>query len=226
MGVLHTDSLVLADSALAQAVLAGELPLGEAQAGGLLPLAWSLKHACEEACLVDAALAARAARLLADLVVAQGPTASGGDTTLAALANWADGLALLAAGTPQSALAPLERAGSAWLAQGQALRAAQVAAVRLKTQVMLGHFADVADHADVCVDRLAALGDAQGAALLRLLQGDLGVRQHQPEAALAHYQDAAERLDRLQDHAHALIARIGQAQALVLAGQVPHAQLA
>lgn len=214
MGVPHNDKLVLADGALAEAVLSGSLPLGEATAAGALTLAWSLKHACEEHFLGDPGHAARAAKLLAELAL------GADEAALPALADWAAGLAHLAQAEPQLALAPLERAAAAWQQQAQALYAAQVQALRLKALVQLGRFDDADQHAAGTESRLAALGDGHGAALLRLLRADLCLQRQQPDAAAAFYQDAAERLARLDDAEHALIAEIGRADALVACGHV------
>lgn len=170
--------------------------------------AWALKDECQAAWTEEPARTPRCAGLAAQL------SARIEHPEIAAAAAWCDGLAQLASGRMEAALARLGDAQHALQALGQAQRAAQSQVPCLVALSMLGRH----DEALACGERtladLVAAGDDVGAGKVELNLGWMLMRRDRHAPATARFRRAAVRFARAGDATHSIMADIGLASAL------------
>lgn len=158
-----------------------------------LALAWALRRAC------DALWSTEPARLQDIAHGMDALSAEDAQPELRALAAWIRGLALLAQGQVEAALAQLEAADARFTALAQPLQAARTRVSRLAALAMLGRYEDAlrcGEEARACFD---AAADAQAAGRIELNLGTLATRRDRLAEALGHYERARQRFAAAQD---------------------------
>lgn len=151
-------------------------------------LAWALKRQSDAAWTTDPPVTLVAAELVEQLA-ARRPTGE-----VDALAAWTRGIAWLAQGQMEPALAALERAAERFAAQGRPLDRAQTMISRLMALAMLGRY----DAAVSCGAEARAVfdaaGDSRAAGKIELNLGTLATRRDRYDDAVRHYTEARTRL--------------------------------
>lgn len=150
-------------------------------------LAWALKRACDAAWNTEPATTAVVAGLVEDLA------ASRPQAEVQALAAWMRGIAHLAQGQMEAAVAALERADAGFRDLGRPVDAAQTRISLLMALAMLGRY----DDAFACgADARAVFdsaGDSRAAGKIELNLGNLAARRDHHDAAVHHYREALAR---------------------------------
>lgn len=150
-------------------------------------LAWALKRACDAAWTTEPPATLKAAALLEQLALRR-PSAA-----VAALAAWARGIALLAQGQMEEALAALVQAGDRFAARQQPYEQAQTQVACVMALAMLGRF----DEAIACGARARAqfdaAGDSRAAGKVELNLGNIAARRDLQAQAIGHYTQALTR---------------------------------
>lgn len=198
----------------AQALLEGG-PMA-AELAGLWPfdaarrraLAWEVKDECLAAWTADPPGTRRAAAVLSALHE-QMP-----DFEVAALADWAAGIAALAEGGLAAALPMLERAQAALAAAGRHHAAAETMVPKIMALAMLGRHAEALACGEEARTLFARYGDGHAAGRVELNLGTLLFRMDRHADAARMYRSAAVRFARARDDARSILADIGLAHAL------------
>lgn len=216
-------------TARAQRRLAGE-PDAPAAPADALAIGWALKqigHAAWNSAPQQAIAAAGAvAALLAEWPDVADGLAHAPDprrAELAAVAGWTQGLAAIARGEMNEALAALDAAADGFERIGQPHPAAQVRVARIVALSMLGQFDAAADSAEPLQQALLALGDVAGAAKVKLNLGSLHLRREAYADAARQYREAAVLFARVGNHEHSVMADIGLADAQASLGDLDEA---
>lgn len=199
--------------ALAAALMAAGGPQREALwqragSGDAMPLAWALKRRCDAAWTADPPATAVAAALVAALAE-RAPAPA-----LDALAAWTRGIALLAQGQMEDALAPLGQAAEAYARLGLPHERAQTQVGRMMPLAMLGRY----DAAAACGAEARAVfdaaGDSRAAGKVELNLGNLAAQRERHAAAAVHFREARERFVACADVELELMAATGLADML------------
>jgi CHAT domain-containing protein len=202
-------------------------PPEPAPQAAVLAEAWALKQRAQEAWTRDPAQTRSAADTLAALAQRCAPGAAGAEpgNTLAALASWAEGLALLAEGELPAALARLQAAQGRWLALAQPLHAAQVQVAQLVALSLMGRFDEAVASGAEASTVLVAHDDVLAAAKLAINLGSLEMQRDRYNEAARHYKQAGVLAARVGARQYSIMADIGLADALADAGHSDEARL-
>ena len=207
----------------AQGALAVPLPGGDV----LRTLAWALKDLClvafntEPARSVAAAAALR--RVCEGCVGAHDASGQALAPEIAALADWAEGIAQITQGHMAEALDHFGSAQTGLRRLGLVGPAAQTCVPRMIALSMLGRLDDAAACGEAVQREFLDQGDRQAAGKVSLNLGNLSMRREDPAAATRHYREAAVLFARSRDHQHSVMADIGLADAWVASGQYDEA---
>ncbi len=212
-----------AQTLAARLVQAGaEAPPGLDDAGRT-ELAWALKQLAYDAWHADPARAVAAAQALRGLTqaAAAGSTV---ETTVQALADWTEAIALLTRGDMAPALDALDRSRALWLRLERPLEAAQTQVPKIMALTVLGRFDAAQDCALAAREALRAAGDTAAAARVSLNLGSLAIHRTRFAEALAPYREAAVLFARAGDRNHSVMADIGLADACTMLGRIDEAR--
>jgi CHAT domain-containing protein len=181
---------------------------GERALAQWLALAWAVKDECQTAWTAEPQRTQRCAEVLAQLLQRTAHPEIG------AAAAWCEGLALLAQGRMDEALARLDDAGARLQALGDALRAAQSQIPKVIALSMLGRHDEAVSCGEQTRERLIAAGDALGAGKVEGNLGSMLIRRDRYDAAAACFRRAAVWFARAGEPTHSIAADIGLAGAL------------
>lgn len=185
--------------------------------------AWALKQACYAAWSSQPQQSVKAAhelRSLSDRLLA-GPSPVRAE--VAALADWAEGIAHLIQGRLEAACQALDRAADGFRALGQTLHAAETQVPKIMGLTLLGRHDDAARCGEAAEREFVAQGHTLAAAKVSLNLGSLQLRRDAHAEAARHYRAAAVRFARVGDHEHSVMADIGLADALSAQGRIDDA---
>jgi CHAT domain-containing protein len=172
-------------------------------------LAFALKDACYAAWNSDPSQCVAAADALSDLA------ARLADPEVAALAEWAQGIAALAQGKMEAALARLDAAAAGFTAIGKADLAAETQVPKIAALAMLGRY----DEAEACGfmarEAFVREGNVLAAGKVELNLGHIHLRRDRYADAEASFRSAHDLLMPAQDEELKIAAQVALADALI-----------
>lgn len=190
----------------AEADRVARLPLRDR--AGWVALAWALKDECQAAWVAEPPRTQRCADAAARL----GRRCD--DPEVAAAGAWCCGLALLAQGRMQDAIARLDEARERLLAIGQPRRAAQAQVPKVIALSKLGRHDEALASGLDTLRRLAEAGDELGAGKAELNLGWMQMGRARYPDAIRLFKSAAVRFALAGDATHSIMADLGLASAL------------
>lgn len=184
-------------------------------------LAWALKDLGYAAFGREPARCQRAAEVLRALADA---TPGAAAAEVAALAQWAAGIACLTRGQMAEALVALDAAATGLRAVGQPDPAAQTQVPKIVALSMLGRHDEAIACAEAAQRELTALGNLGAAARVSQNLGSLHLRRDAYAESARHHRVAAAMFARVADHERSVHADIGLADALTSQGDFDEAR--
>jgi CHAT domain-containing protein/tetratricopeptide (TPR) repeat protein len=181
-------------------------------------LAYALKDRCYAAWNTDPAQAVEAAAALAAV------SARSSELEVAALAAWASGVAALAEGQMEQAVAELDRAADRFAQLGQADNGARVQVPKLIALATLGRYDDAMACGLAARDVLLAHGDPIAAGRVESNLGTIAFRRDQYADAERYYRLAHTRLQAADEPAALARIEIGLADVLSLQHRLAEAE--
>ena len=198
-------------------------PLAPSASATAREQAWALKQACYAAWSSQPQQSVKAAQDLRSLSVQLAGSTPELRAEVAALADWAEGIAHLIQGRLEAACQALDRAADGFQVLGQALHAAETQVPKIMGLTLLGRHDEAARCGEAAEREFVTQGHTLAAAKVSLNLGSLQLRRDANGEAVRHYRAAAVRFARVGDHEHSVMADIGLADALSAQGRIDDA---